>query len=97
MSNEEKKVIEMEDTQVSEEATEITAVSESKKKKVCNFIKKNGKKLGIGVGAGLAMMLCYALGKKSGHSDLEAMNDYVDGDYTVLDNDDSNDEAVEEN
>lgn len=51
MSNEEKKVIEMEDTQVSEEATEITAVSESKGQKVRNFIKKNGKKLGIGVGA----------------------------------------------
>ena len=45
MSNEEKKVIEMEDTQVSEEATEITAVSESKGQKVRNFIKKNGKKL----------------------------------------------------
>lgn len=89
--------VQMEDTQVSEEATEITAVSESKGQKVRNFIKKNGKKLGIGVGAGLGMILCYALGKKSGHSDLEAMNDYVDGDYTVLDNDDSNDEAVEEN
>lgn len=92
MSNEEKKVIEMEDTQVSEEATKSQQFQ-----RVRNFIKKNGKKLGIGVGAGLGMILCYALGKKSGHSDLEAMNDYVDGDYTVLDNDDSNDEAVEEN
>ena len=97
MSNEEKKVIEMEDTQVSEEATEITAVSESKGQKVRNFIKRNGKKLGIGVGAGLGMVLCYALGKKSGHNDLEATIDYVNDNYTVLDNDDSNDEAVEEN
>lgn len=33
----------MEDTQVSEEATEITAVSESKGQKVRNFIKKTAR------------------------------------------------------
>lgn len=95
MSNEEKKVIEMEDSQVSEEPTEITAIEESKKQKVRNFMKRNGKKFGIGVFGGLTMIACYALGKKSGHKDLEAM-EYVDGDFTVLD-DDSDNEAVEEN
>lgn len=95
MSNEEKKVIEMEDSQASENEAEITVIEESKKQKVHDFMKRNGKKLGIGVVGGLGMILCYALGKKSGHKDLEAM-EYVDGDFTVLD-DDSDNEAVEEN
>lgn len=93
MPNKEKEIIEIDDTQVSGETTECVVVEESKKQKVQNFIKKHGKKLGVGVGAGVGMILCYALGKKSGHNDLEAMDAYVDGDYTIVDDE----EPVEEN
>lgn len=85
MKDMEKKVVEIEETEVNEVEETETKLDKIKNSKPVSFVKKHGKKIAVGAIIGAAFLIGRAIGEKDGFEYSEFKNSNDDDDVIDLD------------